>query len=290
MPWFAMLAGAAIGGSVGAYGVSTGKNNNNYDPTMFNGDNPEDMHSLSAKDNPYNRSTSDLQNGIDTGNSDAWIYSMGHKASDAENRQGVSLNTQLGDQSRGQQEDALGLIQQRAMGKGPSVAQQQLANGMDQNIRQNAAMASGARGQAALAMAQQNAAAQNSLAAQNTNQQMAALRAQEMTDAQGMYLSGASGIRGMDEQRSATQAGLDMQQRQLNDQYSLGLYGTGAGLIQNQVNASTAARQQNIEIWRQQEALKQYYEQNAKDAREQNFKDIVGGAEGGMSMGLKGGK
>jgi hypothetical protein len=77
----------------------------------------------------------------------------------AQGREGARIDNALGDQSRGAQYDALGMMRDAALGNRPSVAQLQMQQGLDDAVRSQQALASSARGQAALAQAQYNQAA-----------------------------------------------------------------------------------------------------------------------------------
>lgn len=99
------------------------------------------------------------------------------------------------------QQDALGMMRSAALGQTPSVAQGQLAQGLNASMAQQSAMAGSARGAAALANAQGNAAGNVMNASQQANQQSAILRAQEMDAARGAYGGMANQLRGSNLQR-----------------------------------------------------------------------------------------
>lgn len=121
------------------------------------------------------------------------------------------------------------LAQSRA-GNAPSVAQNQLQAGLDANMRQQQAMAAGARGGAASrAAADRQAAMAGAQMGMQTNQQAAQLRAQEQIANEQMYnamLSDAyTQMRAQDLQAAGMsgdmayrQAALEQQQTELNDQ------------------------------------------------------------------------
>jgi hypothetical protein len=122
-------------------------------------------------------------------------------------------------QARGQQQQALGLLSGAAQGTAPSVAQQQLQQGMDAGLRQQAAMAASARGGGGgQLMAQREAAMQGAQLQQQTAGNAAMLRAQEMAQARGQFADMTSGIRAGDQtaqqlaqQQAQAQAGLYQQ-------------------------------------------------------------------------------
>jgi hypothetical protein len=154
----------------------------------------------------------------------------------------ASREGQLG--SLGQMQGAL------KAGPGPSAAQAQLAQGQDAQMRQALALSGSGRGGGG-ASALRSAMEQNAATGQQTNQAAGLMRAQEgaafrnqqlgqmaaiQQGYQGMRQGDAglmqadAGMRGLDQSRvglaqqgAQAQAGLSMQQRALNDQYSLGM-------------------------------------------------------------------
>jgi hypothetical protein len=205
----------------------------------------------------------------------------------------------LGNQARGAQSNALSLEQQAAMGNAPSQAAIMMKQGNDQAMANQLSLAAGARGPAAMAMAQQQAAGNTAnLQTQNINN-TGALRAQEMANARGSYMSGASGMRSQDlasQQQMAQQA---QQQAQLGLGYGqLGLQG-GLGFSQlgfNVNNAQLGASQNMAQLgnlhWGQQAALDQASLANATNNVWKGIgvaSDALGGAIGGAGGGPGGG-
>lgn len=181
------------------------------------------------------------------------------QAQDAQNRAGVRVDTRDSDASRaafrgamgqsnasramqlgayGQQQDVADRYGAMARGEGPSLASALMSQGQN-NIRaaQTSAAAS-ARGPAALAMAQQNAAGNMAAQGQQLNAQLGQMRNQEQMQAMQGYgqstqalQAAASGVRGQDfgaaglynqaaaqdAQRAQAQAQFEAQQRALND-------------------------------------------------------------------------
>lgn len=181
------------------------------------------------------------------------------QAQDAQNRAGVRVDTRDSDASRaafrgamgqsdasramqlgayGQQQDVADRYGAMARGEGPSLARALMSQGQN-NIRaaQTSAAAS-ARGPAALAMAQQNAAGNMAVQGQQLNAQLGQMRNQEQMAAMQGYgqstqalQAAASGVRGQDftgaglynqaaaqdAQRAQAQAQFEAQQRALND-------------------------------------------------------------------------
>lgn len=163
-------------------------------------------------------------------------------ASQAQGRMGPQIDYTNANQSRGfnlasrdQSTQALDMMRQAAMGQGPSVAQQQLMAGRDAALQNSMAMANSARGGGAnLAAAQMAAQRQQGEMMGQANQQAATLRANEMMQARQQYGQMAAQQRaqdlqaqGLDAGQAQAQAQLEMQQRGLNDQYSMGMYGLG---------------------------------------------------------------
>lgn len=264
MPPAAIIVGLAVAGAAaGAAAAASGKNRNDY-----KGD----------------RNAPSTENGAGTLNEGADDREQLGRT--AQGREGVQMDNRLGNESRSSQYEALGEIRKAALGEQPSVAELQMRSGLDQTMRNNAAMANSARGQAALALTHQNAAINNSMAQQNIAAQSSILRAQEMAEARNAWMGGAGQIRGFDEQRAGTQAGLDAQQRGLNDQMLLGLYGQAAGLDQAAVDARTQQNQQNLAVWQYKDSMDRKESDDERAARQQNFNDVMGGASAGASMGM----
>jgi hypothetical protein len=114
---------------------------------------------------------------------------------------------------RNQQQGLMGMLEARARGEGPSVAQMQLKDAMGKNLSsQQALLATGGGPGAARAASQQAGAIGGSLAGQ-----AAQLRAQEMTQAQGMLGQFAGQARGQDLQRQGMMSDAELRSRGLND-------------------------------------------------------------------------
>lgn len=134
-------------------------------------------------------------------------------------------------EGRDWQQDALGLSAEAAYGNAPSVAQEQLGYGLSRTIAEGASAAASARGAGALAMAQQNAAANTANAMQNTNQQNAILRAQEMAQARQEYAQGSQALRAADQarlQQNSQMSQFNAEANQQLGQLGLGLSQLGA--------------------------------------------------------------
>ena len=186
------------------------------------------------------------------------------QAQAAQQRQGVQLNNaeqqrdyagfqgQMGmsDASRAQQMGAYGQQQAAtdryaamARGEGPSLASALMGQGMNNIRAQQTSAAASARGPAALAMAQQNAAGNMAAQGQQLNAQLGQMRNQEQMAAMQGYAQGAQGLSsaagqmraqdqsgaGLYNQARAASMGnaqaqgqLEAQQRGLNDQYAGG--------------------------------------------------------------------
>lgn len=165
------------------------------------------------------------------------------QAEGAQNRQGVQVNYDQanwdrarGLQARGQQQDMYGLMARRAQGRG-SIAQMQADRQMQQATAAQASAAASARGPAALALAQQTAAANTANMQGAISNQAQINAAQERLAAEQAAFGAASGMRGGDlasqqqaAQQQQYQAGLHAQQRALNDQMTLGMTGFEHGV------------------------------------------------------------
>lgn len=143
--------------------------------------------------------------------------------------------------ARGQQNEALGLMRGAAMGQAPSEAEAMMAAANQQNVVNQMGMAAQGRGGNLAGQARQ-ASAMGAASAMGTANQAAALRAQEMAAARNAYGSMSSGMAdqgmqqymgsmGMSADYGLGQRGLDLQQRQGNRDFGLGIMGgiTGMG-------------------------------------------------------------
>jgi hypothetical protein len=140
-------------------------------------------------------------------------------------------NQQLSDNeawSRGyDQAGALQLAREAAMGNAPSEAAFMMQRGLDSAVAGQQSAAGSARGAAALAQAQSNAAANTANLQNQAYTSAGQLRANEMAAARGQYGGLAGQMRQQDMER--LQAGNQMAQYNagLNDQYRMGMANAG---------------------------------------------------------------
>lgn len=149
--------------------------------------------------------------------------SAARRAAYQANYAGYDQAMKQGQQSRAAQGDALSLQRNAAYGNAPSQAQILGRNMLDQSMDAQMSMAASARG-GSLAQAAAQRQAANSMAAQQQQgvNQLSALRAQEMAQARGEYMAGASGMRGQD--YGAAGLGLQKSGQELqNEQFQRGL-------------------------------------------------------------------
>lgn len=156
--------------------------------------------------------------------------------------------------SRGQQQDAIAMQRDAAMGKGPSAAMMVGAQQNQQAIAAQRAMAASARGPQAMAMAQQAAASNTAGTQQAIAGQVQAGRQQEMNQARDAYgnLTGQARQGDLASQQLRTQQQQYLGDEQLrnraqNDAYSSQMYGNELGVnaqAQNAQNAAATAAEQ----------------------------------------------
>lgn len=114
---------------------------------------------------------------------------------------------------RGAQSGLVGMLQDRAAGRGPSAAQMQLKDAMGRNVSsQQALLATGGPGAA------RQASMQAGMAGGSLAGQAAQLRANEMTQAQGLLGQVTGQARGQDLQREGMMSDAELRSRGLNDQ------------------------------------------------------------------------
>jgi hypothetical protein len=157
-------------------------------------------------------------------------YSRGPQATES---QWQSANEQ---QARDyDQAGAMQLARDAAMGNAPSEAAYQLQAGLDAASASQASMAGGARGSAALALGQGNAAYNTANLQQQAFTQAGQLRAQEMANARGLYGSLSGQQREQDQNRLSLGNQMSQYNASLNDQqaYNQGMLGVQYGNLAN---------------------------------------------------------
>lgn len=135
-------------------------------------------------------------------------------------------------QARGSQMGMADLMRARAEGRTPSIAGMMADRQMGQAAAEQSSAAASARGPAALALAQQQAAGNTAQMQSNISGQAQINAANERMQAEQNAYGAYSGVRsgdmqagGMAAQQAQTQAALNAAQRAQNDQYQLGMTG-----------------------------------------------------------------
>jgi len=148
--------------------------------------------------------------------------------------------------ARSQQVGDLGLLRGAAKGEAPSAAEQQLKMGAEDAIKAQQAAANSARGGAgARAAANRNAAFQGSEIQTKTNQQAAALRAEEMAAARGQLMAGSEALRAGDINQETTQ--LNAAQTALQPTVAQAQLAQQAGLQTQQLNTQAGMQQTGLQ-------------------------------------------
>lgn len=138
----------------------------------------------------------------------------------------TTINQGASNQSRGYQDFLSNQLQAQTLGQGPSLAQGQFQQNLDQSIAAQQALATSARG-GNIAGAQRQAAMNTGNLNLQGAQQAAQLRQQEQLQAQGLLGQTSSTMRGQDIGLATSQAGLTQQgnifnagQQQQNSQFN----------------------------------------------------------------------
>ncbi len=158
--------------------------------------------------------------------------------------------------ANGNQAGAIVLARRMAMGSSPSAAAMQMQQGLNQASAQQASMAAGARGSAALATAGANQRANTAAMQQNAFSGAGMLKSREMAEGRGMY----SGLTG--QQRAQDQSALGMANefsqanQKAQDDYRLGMGGAGVGF------GGVANAQQGSDFNNSQNAFNPIYAQD----------------------------
>ena len=214
----------------------------------------------------------------------------GQRAQDALNRQGPAANWGQSQGDYGQQQQNIAdqnslaaLMNQRAQGKGPSVAELQMQQGQAQAAANAQAAAAGTRGGGlAQTLAARGAAEQNAGAQQAAVGQGAALRASEMTQAQ----NSLAGLYGQQAQAEAAMRSGSQQQAQ-ND-----VANQQQNYAQQQQAAQNWAGQQSGSLGQQYASTAQTGQeiqgQNAQNQQETQWSTGRGDKWGGAIMGAAG--
>jgi hypothetical protein len=191
---------------------------------------------------------------------------------------GSQINTLPQEQTRAQQMALGQQLARTASGQGPSVAQEQLKQATDQNIRQQQSLAASMRG-VNPALAARNAQMGAASAQQQAAGQASTMRAQEALSAQGQLGGLLSGVRGQDIGLGTEQAQLGQQNQQFNAgqanalaQFNAGQQNQGT-MQQGQFNQ--AAAQANlgagVDQQKQLDEMTKYYTQNGLSIDQAQF-------------------
>lgn len=134
--------------------------------------------------------------------------------------QAAQIDTTAGNQVRGQQQALAGQLQQAANGEGPSVAQEQLRQGLTRNLASTVAATNSTRGLGASSAAARLQASRAGLG-QQAAADAATLRAQEVTAARGQLAGVLGDTRQADLATASQQAQLGQQAALANQQATL---------------------------------------------------------------------
>lgn len=154
----------------------------------------------------------------------------------------------MSNESRGQQMGVANMMLARARGQTPSIAQMQGDRATQQMTAQQASAAASARGPAALALAQQNAANNTATAQSQIAGQTSIAAAQERLAAEQAAMGAYSNIRGADIGQAQTAFGAGAQSGQLGIASNQNAQGWAG--MENQVNAQQLNAQMNYQAQR----------------------------------------
>jgi hypothetical protein len=174
------------------------------------------------------------------------------KAAKAQLREGETIdytnadwNRQIGLQAREAQRGMAGLMEARARGQVPSIAQMQADRQMGMAAAEQSSAAASARGPAGLALAQQGAAANTAAMQSNISNQAQINAATERLQAEQAAFGAYGGMRqgdlagqAQDAQQAIEQARIRAAQRAQNDAYDLGMTSNEIGVQKTALDAS----------------------------------------------------
>ncbi len=273
------------GGS--AYGTDQSTPNRNIGQSNANDSPGFSLFSTQGNPDPYAAPVDDraFQWGgtYGGGNNAMWQYQ--EKANQSANRGNaydIDQGMQMG--ARVDQMSAMNSYRDAMNGKGPSIAQMQLAKGAADNNAAASGMAASSRGGGAnMASAQRNAMMQQGSNNSNLGQQSAMLRAEEINQARAGFAGAASQMRGQDQSWQGVMSQNALANRQLNDQQRMGYEQLGYGVGNAQLGA--AQRDEQLKYESEQAARAQREAQqvaNTKYQREdqKDFVNSIGGMLG----------
>ncbi len=159
-------------------------------------------------------------------------------AEQAQQRQGEVVNYGQAEQTRNSAMGMAGLMEARARGQVPSIAQMQADRQMGQAAAEQSSAAASARGPAGLALAQQGAAANTAAMQSNISGQAQINGANERMQAEQAAFGAYGSMRGQDAQQAQFQSQLNAQQRAQNDAYASGMYGNEIQVNTTQLGAN----------------------------------------------------
>lgn len=182
------------------------------------------------------------------------------------------------------------LMAMRARGSVPSIAQMQADRQMQQAAASQASMAASARGPAALALAQQNAANNVANMQGSVSSQAQINAANERMQAEQAAFGAYGNLSAQQAQMAQYNAGLQQQQRGLNDQMTLGMTGNEMAVRQAQLQAGMQQQGLLAGSFGQQQAANMGVNQANAQREMQMFGMGLGAIQGAASMGMPPGK
>lgn len=250
VPGFGTAAGALIGGAMDLFGSKPapppdprindpkgfydrdGSKRNGYDPNQFQFGHDPNYADQRAGVADASMAHNDAQEGMAQ---KGMGWGMGQMQG-AHSRGATAIESQqlANNEAGGKawQQDATGLARNAAYGNAPSEAAYMMQSGLDQGLRDTASQGASARGGAAMALAQGNAAGNAASMEQQTFGAAGRLRAQEMAQARDQYGQLTTAGRGQDQARLGQGNDMARYNAGANDSYALGSAGAAQGFGQ----------------------------------------------------------
>lgn len=230
--------------------------------------------------------------GGSTSGADEAATRYAQQAAAAQGRAGPQLDYSQADASRANMGQVANAMQARALGQTPSIAGQQAAIDSGRAMAQQAALASSARGGAAMALAGQQQANNTANAQAQISNQAQINAANERMAAEQAAAGAWANMRGQDAQQVQAQGQLDMSQRNLNDQYALGMTQQERAVREAAMNGRLQQQQMLAGSWDRAQGLNMQRNQANADRGMQFFQAGLGAVQSGVqgaSMGGMGG-
>lgn len=198
--------------------------------------------------------------------------------------QAATIDTGPQNETRASQMRVLGGLVDASEGRGTSVAQQQLAQATDRNVKGALSVANTARGMGGGSAVRQVAMTQGQVG-QQAAADSSLLRAQEIATARQQAMQGATGMRGQDVALASEQAGLQQQTNLANLQSEQGQRQLNQNMVQYNLSMGMSLEEANRQAAMDMQRLRLQQNINYNQMGQQSF-DSAGQRRAAFTSGL----